>query len=105
VHPQPGDAAPETEFTTHYFWVIAYNRRLDDAEVQRDLFETVDRIFRTEDGPMVEEQQRAMGQTSDLLALNPVMLEPDAPAIRARRTLARLIADESRASVKAAARV
>lgn len=90
----PHMPTPETEFTTHYFWLIARNRRLEDAEVSRSLFETVDNIFRTEDGPMIELQQRAMGNVSDLLALQPVMLEPDAPAVRARRTLAALIEEE-----------
>ncbi|MBX9759249.1 MAG: aromatic ring-hydroxylating dioxygenase subunit alpha [Beijerinckiaceae bacterium] len=85
---------PATELTSHYFWAVARNRRLDDAELDERMFATVNRIFSTEDVPTIEAQQKAMGATADLLSLRPVMLEPDAPAIRARRILAQRIRDE-----------
>jgi hypothetical protein len=53
------------------------------------------RIFTTQDSPMIAAQQRVMGTSTDLLEHHPVNLEPDEPATRARRILARMIAAES----------
>ena len=89
---------PETELTSHYFWAVARNRSIDDAELDSRMFATVNRIFSTEDVPMIEAQQRAMGDTADLLSLKPIMLEPDVPAMRARRILAQKIQDEQEAA-------
>ncbi|MFN3891575.1 MAG: Rieske 2Fe-2S domain-containing protein [Beijerinckiaceae bacterium] len=89
---------PETELTTHYFWAVARNRRIDDREFDERMFATVNRIFSTEDVPMIEAQQRAMGPTADLLSQKPVMLEPDVPAMRARRILAQKIQEEQEAA-------
>jgi vanillate O-demethylase monooxygenase subunit len=91
---------PRTEFSTHYFFGFAYDRKKDDPELGKKIVQAAHHIFATEDGPMVEAQQRAMGATSDLIAQRPVMLEPDEPAIRARRVLARLIAEERAESTK-----
>jgi phenylpropionate dioxygenase-like ring-hydroxylating dioxygenase large terminal subunit len=89
---------PETEFKSHYFWSVARNRLLDDEAMSVRLHDVVDRIFRTEDGPIIEAQQRSMGLTSDLMSLHPVTLDPDIPAVRARRVLARRIEEERQAS-------
>ena len=50
-------------------------------------------IFAGEDKPMVEAQQRQIGEV-ELLGLNPVLLPVDAGAVRCRRVLRRLIAAE-----------
>jgi vanillate O-demethylase monooxygenase subunit len=92
--PQIHLMTPETLTTTHYFWALARNRKLDDATVGEQLYAMITRVFETEDGPMIAAQQRAMGETDDLVGLHPIMLEPDEPAIRARRILARMIAEE-----------
>lgn len=89
---------PETELTSHYFWAVARNRRIDDPDLDERMSTTVQRIFTTEDAPMIEAQQRAMGDTTDLLSLRPVTLEHDAPALRARRILAQKIAQEREAA-------
>jgi vanillate O-demethylase monooxygenase subunit len=86
---------PETPLSCTYFWGSGYNRLVDDAEVLRQMREATQTIFETQDGTMIAAQQRAMGPSVDLVAQHPVMLEPDEPAIRARRILARLIREES----------
>ena len=85
---------PETETTTHYFWAMARDFRLEDDELSRKLLEVGIAIFNDEDKPMVEAQQRALGNSDDLLSLRPVMLATDGPSVRARRIVSRLIGDE-----------
>jgi vanillate O-demethylase monooxygenase subunit len=85
---------PASELQSHYFWSIARNRRIDDAQTGAKLQSIADRIFRTEDVPIIEAQQRNMGATSDLMSLKPISIEPDIPAMRARRILAELIREE-----------
>ena len=53
--------------------------------------------FETEDKPMIMEQSRMM-KGAGFWELDPVLLRGDAGAVRARRTLARLIREESEAS-------
>lgn len=86
---------PEDEFNCHYFWAIARNRKLNDEEASRKLFNIANRIFVEEDLQMIEAQQRRMGERTDLMAMKPLSLEPDIPAVRARRILAQLIDDEA----------
>ena len=63
-----------------------------DREVAMELH-----AFLDEDKPMLERIQRTMGG-ADLMSLKPVMLPGDAGAIRVRRLLDKLIADESGAA-------
>ena len=85
---------PENALSCHYFWVQAYNRRLDDEDLSGRVRAAVDGVFRNEDEPMIEAQQAAIGAVADVMSLHPMLLEPDAPAVRARRILARLIQEE-----------
>lgn len=87
---------PETEDTTHYFFANVRGFRQDDAEFGRMVHQATLNIFENEDKPMVEEQYRRMG-TSDLFSLKPVLLPVDAAALRARRKLDALIAQEQNA--------
>lgn len=96
----PADAAytlhnmvPETETTTHYFMCSTRRFLLDDPGFSAMLKETLERAFLHEDKPMLEKQQARMG-TSDLWALNPILLQVDAGAVRVRRKLETLIAAE-----------
>lgn len=82
---------PETEFSTHYFWAQARNRRLDDTALSAQVHAMASRIFDEEDRMVIEAQQREMGQSSDLLAFKPLLLKSDAPAMLARRQLGRMI--------------
>jgi hypothetical protein len=95
--PAPEDCAgslhnmtPETQTSTHYF---ALSRRPDQvpAEVMKKLLE---QAFLGEDKPMLEAQQRRVGQ-DDFWALKPILLKIDAAAVKVRRRLDELIDAES----------
>jgi vanillate O-demethylase monooxygenase subunit len=77
---------PETETSTHYFWVASRDRHVGNDQVSSEMANGFDAAFRNEDEPMIEACQRNLG-TSDLMALKPVLLQTDGPAIRARRLL------------------
>jgi vanillate O-demethylase monooxygenase subunit len=82
---------PETESTSHYFWASSRNWGLEDPELDDEIRTNTQRLFRTEDLDIIEEQQRYLeleGYPS------PVLLPPDEAAVRARRVLERLIAEE-----------
>ena len=84
---------PETESTTHYFWSNAREFRRDDAELQRTLQEGLSYAFEHQDKPMIEAVEAGM-EKQDFWDLRPVVLACDAGAIRARRVLRKMIADE-----------
>lgn len=89
---------PETPTSTHYFWAMIRDRKVDDAEVDERVRHIVTQAFAEEDEPMIEAQQQQIGPGVDLMDLGPVLLQPDAAAVNARRTLARLIAAERSAT-------
>ncbi|VFU16590.1 aromatic ring-hydroxylating dioxygenase subunit alpha [Methylocella tundrae] len=89
---------PETPYRTHYFWSQGRNRKLDDEKLDEILHNSVHRVFTYEDKPIIEAQQEEMGEQTDLIAMRPVLLEPDIPGIRARRVLGQLIDEEEQAS-------
>jgi len=93
--PQAHCVTPETETTSHYFFVAARNMRLNDPQVDEKLREIFDRAFRTQDEPMIEAVQARMGATGDIQALQPVLLSSDGPPVAARRLLSKLLALES----------
>jgi len=95
VHiPQLHVITPETEFTSHYFFVNARNRRLDEPEIDKAMLDFFDLAFGQQDEPMIEMVQRNMGKVSDIHELNPILLPTDAAPVSARRLLAALIAEE-----------
>jgi vanillate O-demethylase monooxygenase subunit len=84
---------PETEFSTHYFWIYSMTD-VGQGQDMLDLFLRVVHIaFDEEDRPMIEAQQAAMG-TIDFWDQHPMILAEDAGAIRARRVLDKLIREE-----------
>jgi phenylpropionate dioxygenase-like ring-hydroxylating dioxygenase large terminal subunit len=90
---------PETETTTHYLWSMARDFRHADEAFGKKLFEIGNNTFTTEDKPVIEAQQKAMGDTTDLMSLKPVLLTTDGPAVQARRVVQRLL-DEERAGMR-----
>ena len=68
--------------------------RSRDLEVQDRIEKTLYRIFATEDKPMIEAQQKMLGN-NDLMHLNPVLLPTDKAAVLMRRHLADLIQKEN----------
>ena len=85
---------PETETSTHYFWTVSRERKKDDTSIDELYVKALTHIFSTQDGPMVEQAQEAMGEEIDLFAHHPVILSSDAAAVRARRILQKLIREE-----------
>jgi vanillate O-demethylase monooxygenase subunit len=92
--PQLHFITPETEFTSHYFFVNGRNRRKDEPEVDAAMLGFFDLAFKQQDEPMIEQVQRNMGSISDIDQLSPVLLATDAAPVSARRLLAKLIAEE-----------
>jgi len=93
---------PETQTTSHYWFANSYPESMGEAGVQvaQAHIDALNRPFADEDLPMLEAQQNMMGE-ADFWALKPILLPSDAPGIRARRVLARLIAaEESGAQVR-----
>jgi vanillate O-demethylase monooxygenase subunit len=88
---------PETEFTTHYFWSNARDFRRDDAELHAQLDAGLRFAFEHQDKPMIVAQREAM-EDAEFWSMNPIVLEGDAGAVRARRILRRLIHEEQAAA-------
>jgi phenylpropionate dioxygenase-like ring-hydroxylating dioxygenase large terminal subunit len=85
---------PETEATTHYFWVYTNTALGQSREFMDGFLAVAKKAFNEEDKPMLEVQQRAMAGT-DFWAEEPMILAEDAGAIRARRVLDKLIRAEN----------
>lgn len=85
---------PETELTTHYFYAVARNMKLDDEVVDEKLMNLIGHAFREQDEPMIELVQQRMGPTGDLMSLEPVLLATDAAPMAARRQLTKMIEAE-----------
>ncbi len=95
VHiPQLHVITPETQFTSHYFFVNGRNRRHGEKAVDDALLAFFDLAFGQQDEPMIELVQRNMGSVSDIFELGPILLATDAAPVSARRMLAELIAKE-----------
>ena len=101
VLPSAHMLTPETETTTHYF--VRGGQHLDpsNAEMTAQMRAGVLAVFQNEDIPLIEGQQRYLGDT-DLMAHEPAILTADKGAILARRHLAKLIrAEQSQMAVAA----
>lgn len=95
VHiPQLHLITPETEFTSHYFFINGRNRRQHEPEIDRAMLDFFDLAFGQQDEPMIEMVQQNMGDVSDINELGPILLPTDAAPVSARRMLASLIAEE-----------
>ncbi|MGE8158778.1 Rieske 2Fe-2S domain-containing protein [Paraburkholderia sp. NPDC080076] len=87
---------PESEGTTRYFYASCRNYALDDPKADDKIRWWQQVGFHEQDKPMIEAVQKNM-QSSDLLSLKPILLSPDVAAVRARRILSQLIAEEMHA--------
>ncbi len=85
---------PESDRTSHYFFAQARNMLLEDHTADSTLLGILENAFHNEDEPMIEAQQNRMGDETDVLALDPVLLKSDGAPISARRALGALIAAE-----------
>ncbi len=84
---------PETETTTHYFWLFARNYRLDDDGLSARLHKGIAETFH-EDVDVVEAQQRSISARPDAPRID---VNADAPTVQMRRLMERLITEETRA--------
>lgn len=69
----------------------------DDADYHQLMAAGLRHAFTTEDKPMIEAQQRWLGD-ADLFDRTPVLLASDTASTRARRVYARLLAAEQAAA-------
>lgn len=84
---------PETETSTHYFWMVGRNCKLDDPQLGSMIHNGVKQAFETEDEPM-NAQVSANMAGRDFWSMHPAILAGDAAAVRARRMLAKMIKEE-----------
>jgi len=85
---------PETETTSHYFWGSGRNFARDNEQFTLGTAATMKNVFETQDGPMVEAQQRDMGDSTDFLDHKPIILKADAAGVLARRIMQQKIRAE-----------
>jgi vanillate O-demethylase monooxygenase subunit len=86
--------SPETAKSTHYWYCHCRGFRIDEPEVDAMVREWQRVAFQEQDKPMLQEQQRALGDVTDIMAMKPVLLSADAGAVRIRRRLKALITAE-----------
>jgi vanillate O-demethylase monooxygenase subunit len=84
---------PERPGHTHY-WYWSTRGFAISPEVNAAIRPIIENVFRNEDKPMLEAQQSRIGQ-KEFWSMKPVLLAPDAAAVRARRKLAALLEAES----------
>jgi vanillate O-demethylase monooxygenase subunit len=84
---------PEKPGHTHY-WFWTTRDFAISPEANAVIRPMVEHIFRNEDKPMLEAQQSRIGH-NEFWSMKPVLLAPDAAAVRARRKLAALMQSES----------
>lgn len=82
---------PETEKSTHYFWSVARNRRLDDDALTQSICKAIAQTF-DEDAVVLKIQQQQLERLGG--AVPRVAMKVDEAPIRARRTLETLIRKE-----------
>lgn len=86
---------PETATTTHYWFATSYPRRMGEEGRRRAESDVkyLREPFEKEDLPMLEAQQKAIGDR-DFWDMKPVLLSGDAAAVRARRVLKAMLEAE-----------
>ena len=88
---------PESARSTHYFYFNTREFRTGDADYNAQFAAGLRHVFTTEDKPMIEAQQRRLGD-ADLFERQPVLLASDAASTRARRVYARLLDAEQQSA-------
>src|SRR6202011_2666475 len=85
-------ATPETARSTHY-WFWSMRPFAISAEANAQIRGFLESAFAQQDKPMLEAQYRNM-DGAEFWSMKPLLLSTDAPAVRARRKLAKLIKAE-----------
>lgn len=84
---------PETERSTHYFYVASLERDKADAETADRFADALGHVFATEDKPIIDAQAANIG-FGDFETLKPALLAIDKGPVLARRRLKQLIEAE-----------
>jgi vanillate O-demethylase monooxygenase subunit len=71
---------------------------LDVPQVTEMAAAVMKNVFETQDGPMIEAQQLDMGDSTDFLKHNPIILKADAAGVMARRIMQQKIKAEASGS-------
>jgi phenylpropionate dioxygenase-like ring-hydroxylating dioxygenase large terminal subunit len=87
---------PETDSTTHYFYTLSRDFHRASPAAHERIESELRRIFTTEDIPMIEAQQRLIGN-QDLMSMKPALLHTDKASVLMRRHIAKLIETETSA--------
>jgi phenylpropionate dioxygenase-like ring-hydroxylating dioxygenase large terminal subunit len=90
---------PETANSTHYFACATRRFLIEDQAFTEYLAAALKHAFEFEDKGMLEKQQARIGD-ADFWDLKPILLPVDAAAVRARRKLANLIANDDPAALQ-----
>lgn len=85
---------PESATTTHYFFVSSLDKTIADAATMDAFQPALIQAFANEDKPMIDAQAELLGD-ADIMSFKPALLPIDKGPVLARRTLARLIDEES----------
>ena len=95
IEPSVHFFTPETASSTHYFYASPFSRSLGaQAETMTQLrLQQTRGVFEEEDKPIIEAVARRM-DGAGFWSLKPVVLSGDGAAVRARRAMERLIAQE-----------
>jgi vanillate O-demethylase monooxygenase subunit len=84
---------PETTTSSHYFWGVARQFRMDDIALDEVIRDGIVRTF-DQDKTVLEAQQRALGPDPDSVTF-PVSIRVDAGPIQGRKLLASMVAREA----------
>jgi phenylpropionate dioxygenase-like ring-hydroxylating dioxygenase large terminal subunit len=84
---------PETDTQTHYFYCNSRNFRTDDEAYNNLRAAALRRAFELEDKPMIEAQQRSLGNR-DFMEMRPALLPIDAGSVAARRIYSALLTEQ-----------
>ncbi len=87
---------PETETSSHYFWSIARDCKLDDHAISEKMQAAFHRIFTEEDTWIMEGQTRMM-DGGEFWSLKPSLLAQDKATALVRRHIEKLIAQQEAA--------
>lgn len=85
---------PKDAYTTYYFWGVTRAYKIDDPAADEFWRMSIKDAFEGQDEVIIEAQQRMLGKRL-LEDMNPVFFSIDTAAQRARRVLAKLIAEEA----------
>jgi vanillate O-demethylase monooxygenase subunit len=84
---------PETKTSSHYFWGVVRQFRLDDGELTEYIRDGIRRTF-DQDKAVLEAQQRALGDDPDS-AVFPISIRVDAGPTQGRRLVQAMMAREA----------